>query len=921
MKRWLLLFGLLMLATLSSVRGRADVAVYVGYYENKTSVQFMPDPYIGGAGTAFLGAQNTQNDTGLILIRNTGATLVTLGKGSFVDGFANSAKFQLWDTLIGTGVTIKPGYNLILAATAAGNFITSDQPLISDPTKRSAAIPNVHLVLNGTMQVFKDSAQVLNTGGFDTEAAYQRNKSLQWRPIGTTGIENPAGYPVVPTDIVTQRFDNTRSSCNTLETCLGPANVGANTFGKLFSYPVDGQVYAQPLYLSNFAVTNGNFHNIVYVATEHNSVYAFDADNNTGANSAPLWHVNLGPSVPSNNLGCGDLTPEVGITSTPVIDRNLKTIFVVTKTFENNQYLYKLHALYLTNGKERPGSPVLLQATVAGTGDGGTTVSYQGQYVHQRSALLEVNGTIYVLSASHCDYTPYHGWVLGYNASTLKQTAVFNTTPDGGLGGIWMAGAGPCADTQGNLYFATGNGTFDANTTSRNYGDTIMKLGTQNGFSVMSYFTPYNQADLSNSDADLGSGGVMLLPDQIGTKAHPHLMVAAGKQGTVYLLDRDNMGGYNATTQDDNQIVQALPGAVGYTLSSPAYFHGNIYYNSSWDVMRMFTLKPGKIISTPVSQSNTWFDFPGATPWITANVITKPLVWAIQNSGGNAVLHVLDANNIGNEFYNSANQSGRDDLDGYVKFNNPIAVNGKVYVPTTDSLTVFGSGFWATPPVISPLSTQSTKPITISMSSVANATIYYTLDGSAPTTQSAVYSKPIVISSSAVVKAISVVSNFRPSAAATASYLIGDAPGNGDGLSAIYFSNMTLDGTKGTVVKEVDPTVNFNWNGNPPVNGIPATQWSARWTGFVLARSTGTYTFTTNSDDGTRLWVNGQEIINDWTDHAPTFDSGSISLVRGQKVSIKLEYYQNGGGSLMQLYWSALGLSQQIIPQNQLFSH
>jgi hypothetical protein len=389
--------------------------------------------------------------------------------------------------------------------------------------------------------------------------------------------------------VTTYHNDNSRTGQNLHESILTPANVNPSQFGRVFVQPVDGYIYAQPLYVPNVSI-GGATHNVVFVATEHDSVYAFDADSAAGANANPLWHVSFinPPGVTAvdsyNDAGCGDLVPEIGISGTPAIDTGSGTLYVVANTKENGAFFQRLHALDIATGNEKFGGPVAIHGTVAGTGDGssGGQVSFDALKQNQRPGLLLRNGVVYIASASHCDISPYHAWVFGYNASTLQQVAVWNSTPNGGLGGIWQGGGGPAADSAG-IYFATGNGTFDVNTGGKDWGDTILKMSGPTGGTLrpLSYFTPFNQDVLAADDTDLGSGGVVLLPDLPAGSAHQHLLVQCGKEGSVYLVDRDNMGGYNSTT---DQVVQELAGATGGIWGMPAYWNNTVYFGGQYTV-------------------------------------------------------------------------------------------------------------------------------------------------------------------------------------------------------------------------------------------------------------------------------------------------------------------------------------------------
>ncbi len=452
-----------------------------------------------------------------------------------------------------------------------------------------------------------------------------------------------AGAASAQVNVLTYHNDNARTGQNLNEALLTPASVYSPNFAMRFTRPVDGYVYAQPLYLSGLVLPGQGKHNVVYVATEHDSVYAFDADNPSGENAYPLWQVSLVPpgdsSVPNWDTGTGDIVSEIGITGTPVIDPQAGVLYVVAKTKENNTYVQRLHALDVKSGAERFGGPVVIEAQVPGYGDGSVNgiVNFLPLRQMNRSGLLLLNGVVYLAFGSHGDNIPYHGWLLGYDAHSLQKVAVFNTTPNGltdpsgyplGGGALWGGGAGPAADSSGNIYFETGNGTFDVNLGGSDYGDSFMKLSTKRGLAVADSFTPYNQYALDDSDADLGSGGLILLPDSVGSPTNPHLLVGCGKEGTVYLVDRDSMGSYNATA-DYN--LQTLYYAIGGTWSSPAYFNSAIYYWGVNDSLRMFQVSSGSIASTPLSTSSFGIGYPSSTPSISANGNQTGVVWAVQN--------------------------------------------------------------------------------------------------------------------------------------------------------------------------------------------------------------------------------------------------------------------------------------------------
>jgi len=501
-------------------------------------------------------------------------------------------------------------------------------------------------------------------------------------------------------NVTTQHNDNSRTGQNAQETILTSANVNSTNFGRLFSVPMDGYLYAQPLYLSNLNISNG-IHNVVFVATEHDSVYAIDADVGT-----ILWHVSfINPgsgvtTVSNTDVGCNDLIPEIGITGTPVIDASSGTIYVLAKTKENSAFKQRLHALDVTTGAERPGSPVEIVASVSGTGDGSSNgvLRFDPLNEHNRPGLLLQNGHVIIGWASHCDVSPYHGWIMSYNASSLAQEAIFNTTPTGGLGGVWMGGGGLAGDSNFNVYFATGNGTYNGNP---NFGDSAVKLGKSGAaFSVLDWFTPYDQLTLENSDIDLGSGGVVLLPDQPPGSPHQHLLVQAGKEGSVYLINRDNMGHFNAN--NNNQIVQSLPNIIPGLWGLPAWWNNSLYIvgtgdsGGATDHLKAFTFNAttGLLSSSATSQSAISFGFPGPTPAISSNGTSNGIVWLIQvnqfNGPAQAVLRAFNATNLATELYNSQQNAGRDNPGAAVKFTVPTIANGKVYVGTQTQLTAYG---------------------------------------------------------------------------------------------------------------------------------------------------------------------------------------------------------------------------------------
>jgi hypothetical protein len=532
---------------------------------------------------------------------------------------------------------------------------------------------------------------------------------------------------VVPsTNALTYHGDNASTGQNLTESILTTTNVNSTTFGKLATASLDGQVYAQPLFVAGLNVTGVGVRDVVFVVTENDSVYAIDADNGQQLYKVSLLTGLTGATVtavPSGDTLTSDLNPIIGITSTPVIDLATGTIYVHTKTKEVlngvNHYVQRLHALSLADGSEKFGGPAVIADTsfdgtnytynsgpsVNGDGDGsvGGKVSFNALREHQRSALTLVNGTIYIAWASHGDNGPYHGWVLAYDAATLQLKGVFNDTPNAlpgstSEGGIWQSGGRLSADAQGNLFFETGNGAFDetldANGFPANgdYGDSFIKLvadpsttsTNQNingwGLKVADYFTPHNELALSQADQDLGSGGVLLLPNSVGNAAHPHLLVGAGKQGVIYLIDRDNMGKFNSNT--DN-VVQEISGQIGGSFDTPSYFNNTIYYGATGDTLKAFSIANGSaaLSTTPTSHSTDTFGFPGTTVTITANGSSNGIVWAIDH--GSNQLRAYNAADLSKELFTAS-------LTSSIKFNLPTVADGEVFVPTANSLILFG---------------------------------------------------------------------------------------------------------------------------------------------------------------------------------------------------------------------------------------
>ena len=516
-------------------------------------------------------------------------------------------------------------------------------------------------------------------------------------------------------EVLTFHNDNARTGQFLSEVILTPSTVNSTNFGLLLSVPADGRVDAQPLYVSGVTIPGKGVHNVLVVATEHDTMYAYDADN-----GVKLWQVSLLGSgeTPSDNRGCGQVSPEIGITGTPVIDRTAGpngVIYAVAMSKTASSYFQRLHALDLTTGGELFGGPVDVHATYVGTGDGSSNsvVTFDPKMYKARPGLLLMNGIVYTSWSSHCDISPYTAWIIGYKQSTLKQATVLNLTPNGHEASIWQAGAGPAADPGGNIYFLLANGTFDTNLNAAgfpsrgDYGNAFMKLSTAaNSLAVADYFATFDTVAQSNADSDLGSGGAIVLPDLLDSQGHTrHLAVGAGKDSHIYVVDRDNMGKFNSS--NNNQIYQQVGGLSGGVFATPAFYNGTLYYGAVSDRLKAFRFASGQFPSTATSQSGTAYAYPGTTPSISANGATNGIVWAIENVNP-AVLHAYDALNLATELYNS-NQAAnsRDHFGAGNKYIVPTIANGKVYVATANSVAVFGMLPGSATPVINSPATVS----------------------------------------------------------------------------------------------------------------------------------------------------------------------------------------------------------------------
>ncbi len=644
-------------------------------------------------------------------------------------------------------VRVSPSLAAVVAATAALSAQTQQFIAMVTGTSNSAVTWSVDGVAGGNTAVGTISSIGIftppSTAGTHTVTATSVANSLSSATAGVA-VTDLAG-------VFTHHNDGSRDGANTQEYALTSTNVTTSTFGKLFSCAVDGDVFTQPLWVPNLSV-GGGIHNVVFVATQHDTAFAFDADANPCVQywqgTASLGEVNLldaahggtggETSVPWNEVGYGygDIYPEVGVTGTPVIDPATRTIYLVSTSQNSAQgtFYQRLHALDLATGNEKFGAPVSIAASLPGVGDGssGGLVSFSAQTENQRPALALAGGAVYVGWSAHEDASPWHGWLIGYNASNVQQQlAVFNTSPNGAAGGIWAGGGAPALDSEGNIYVSTGNGVFDANVANlpnnNDYGDSILKLAplpgsTANGqnLNLVDWFTPDNQSYLSDDDVDLGSGDGVLLPDQTSGPVL-HLIAAIGKQGVVYLVDRDNLGHFQPGT---NQIVQSFTGSPSGFYGTPAFWQNGLYFAGSLDnagsgdYLKLFAFNSssGQFDTAPASQSAHLFNFPGASPSISSQDAANGIVWAVDASAygyanpnpavgltncfqvpvpaactGPAVLYAYDATNLALEYWDSSMAANnRDQAGNAVKFVPPTVANGKVYVSTRSEVDVYG---------------------------------------------------------------------------------------------------------------------------------------------------------------------------------------------------------------------------------------
>jgi hypothetical protein len=578
------------------------------------------------------------------------------------------------------------GSSVATPVTVAANAVT--------PPTCSAGISAIGIYPTASNLLFKTNGSSFSKSFILNPGSYPNFVVQEWDKCGGSSKVSikltVTGSLPAPIPVTTWGYGFQRNNVNTSEYILTPTNVRVATFRKLFFYGVDAYIYGQPLFVPKLVV-KGAPHNVVYVATGKNSVYAFDADG-----GGQLWKRSFGSAIPCANVHGCSVSPTIGITATPVIDTTLGNIYVASRQFNSSTGIYShtLHSLNLVTGAENAGSPVSITATVAGTGYDAVNgqVTYNQQTASDRSALLELNGVIYVAFNSYGDADPYHGWIMGFSASSLVPLAAFNDTPNGQRGGIWGA---QLASDGTFVYAATGNGTWDA---GPDWGNSYLKLSPTNAtLSVADFFTPFNVANLTFFDRDLGSGTPTLLPP-FSSSPFPNVMIGAGKEGTIYVVNRNNMGHFNSAC--DCQIVQSVPNAVGVAtnstdlqrnFSTPPYWNGNVYFSGINDSIKRFRLSAStsKLTTMPSDRSSTTYAFPGSNPVVSANGNGSGILWAVEKGAG--VLHAYDANKLGTELYNTAQNATRDALGNAIKFAPPLVVNGKVYVGTRTQLVVYGN--------------------------------------------------------------------------------------------------------------------------------------------------------------------------------------------------------------------------------------
>ena len=766
-------------------------------------------------------------------------------------------------------------------------------------------------------------------------------------------------------NVLTRCYNAQRTGLNANETKLTTANVNSGQFGMLFARPVDGEIYGQPLYAAGLTI-NGGTHNVLFVATMHDSLYAFDADDPTA--SAPLWKTSYSQtvdgvnpvavptsSVPTSDMGfaCGggykDISSEVGILSTPVIDQTTGTLYCIARTKETGgaagTYVQRIHAVNIYTGQDRV-PPVVIQASFPNSTGG--TVYFDSLIQNQRGALLLDHGRVYATWASHCDGGNYHGWVMAFDPTTLALKNTWCATPDGWAGGIWQSGQGPSVDAAGNLYIVCGNGTPSVKSGGKDYGNALVKLtpsATGPYFTVADWFMPYNTDALNGGDLDSACGAA-LVPGPSGKT----YAIMGGKNGWAYFCDTANLGHYNpnntGSPQNDSQIAGTFQVSNAHLHGSSPYYTGPagswVYLWGEYSKLKAFKFNGTNFSSTPSSQTayNAPDGMPGGMMTVSANGMTAStgIVWANLPWTGDAnqavvagVLRAYDATDITKELWNSHQAVARDDFGKYAKYCPPVVTNGKVYMATFSNQVV---AYGILPAPLAPsnlVATGGASTIGLNWTPGPYATSYtvkrsLSFGGTYTTVATGVatnyYTDSGLTNGTTYYYKVSATNSLGTSGFSNIASAVPVAPviGNGTGLTGQYFTDPG-NGThlNNLTAARLDPTVNFTWNGASPAPGVSGSNFSARWTGQVMAPLTGVITFTATADDGVRLWVNNQLLVDAFIDQGPTAYSGTISLTAGQKYPIKMEYYQGAGGAAASLAWSYPGQANVILPATQLF--
>ena len=712
-------------------------------------------------------------------------------------------------------------------------------------------------------------------------------------------------------NVTTWHVDNARTGVQQNETILTPSNVNSTLFGKLFTFPVLGDVYAEPLYIYQYTMSDGNLHNVLIVATEEDVVYAFDADGNNPSQGY-LWESSLLGSgetyVSASDVGVVDISPNLGITGTPVIDHAGGVIYVVARSKTSSSpttFYQRLHALNLADGTEVLNGPTTIAATAPGTGGGGASVSFDPLYNNQRSALLlaptpsgPTANSVFIAFASNGDTTPYHGWLISYDAANIStQTGAWVSTPNGMKGGIWMSGGGPSSDNAGNIFFGVANGTFDAASSGGDYGESELHLAISGtGLAVADSFTPFNQAALTGSngltaDKDMGMAAPLLLPAQSGPLAN--LLVTADKSGTIYLINADAMGGY-LTSQDSS--VQDFPDSVSKSIHSGfAFLNNTLFVGPDEAQLMAFTFDPNAQLfsTTPSSVSSATFGtcakcyVSGPTPSISAKNGANGIVWALDNSIYNndpAILHAYDATNLASELYNSTQASNNRDTGGIaIKFTTPTIANGHVYVGGRNAVTAYG--LLPLPQTATPTFSLAggtytgTQTVSI-LDSTTNASIYYTTDGSTPTVNSTQYTGSFQVSASETVSAIATASSYTQSAVAQAQYTIGEPQA---ATPTFSLASGSYTGTQTVSILDSTPKAYLYYTTDgtaPSVNSTPYTG------SFQVAASETISAIATASGYTQSAVAQAQYTIGAPQAATPTFSLASGSYTGTQTVSI-----------------------------------